>query len=359
MRSLATSTPSLHPEGKFIWQVKLRNIPLVRAAHFNCYLSVLGDTGAPVWRCLHRAGLPANTEESPDLYLSLPRVLDCVAANGGASGAMELGFLAAQCATLEGLRPEFQRALLNAPSGLSLLQTYLHHRKGEDTAAFSAIYPEGSSVRVVCDQPGLEHSSAFVATEWMNLLAVVSIVRGVAGETWNPEEMTFVSRLGPHDTAGKAFPNTRMLTSQAHTSVLVPRDVLARPFYSATAPEACNHIEAMELSETIGPLDTIREIMKPYLREKPLRLFELAEFLGTSGRTLQRYLNGMGTSYSQLLDEARYQVSSKMLESGDVTISEIAIAAGYQNPPHFFRAFRRLSGMTPIEYRTSALLRRQ
>ena len=331
----------------------MQRVSLVRAAHFNYYLSVLREIGVPIWNSLHRAGLPTTIEETPDLYLSLPRVMDCVAANGGASGAMELGFLAGQRATLEGLRPEFQRAILNAPSGLALLQTLLRHRKGEDTSGFSAIYSEGASVRVICDQPGFEHYPALVSTEWMNLQAVVSIVRAVAGPTWTPEEMTLVSSIAPHDAAREAFPNTRILSSQAHTSVLVPRVVLASPSNSHETMGGGVDGEAMEAEHAIGQLDTIREIVKPYLRDKPLHLSELAEIVGASERTLQRHLAILGTNYSRLVDEARYQLACDMLANADTKIIEIAFAAGYQNQSHFSRAFRRLAGLSPLEYRIS------
>ena len=333
----------------------MRPVPLVRAAHFNGNLAVLREHGAPVWGSLRRAGLPATTEETPDLYLSLPRIMDFIAAHGGERGAMELGFLAGQRATFEGLRPEFQRAILNAPSGLALLQALLLHRKGEDTSAFSAVYPEGGSLRVVCDQPGIEGSDALVCTEWMNLQAVISITRIVAGATWCPEEMTFISRIAPHDAAREAFANTRILTSRTHTSVLVRREVLSRRCDPAMAAQAGGPVGPMEADHAMGSLDTIREIVKPYLRDKPLLLCELAELLGTSERTLQRHLAEQGVSYSRVLDEARYQVACDMLASGDIKIGEIAFAAGYQNPPHFSRAFRRLAGLSPIEYRTFAL----
>lgn len=333
----------------------MRPVPLVRAAHFNGCLAVLRDHGVPVWGSLRRAGLPATTEETPDLYLSLPRIMDFIAAHGGARGAMELGFLAGQRATLEGLRPELQCAILNAPSGLALLQAFLLHRKGEDTSAFSAVYPEGGSLRVVCDQPGIEDSDALVCAEWMNLQAVVSITRIVAGATWCPEEMTVISRIAPHDAARNAFANTRILTSRAHTSVLVRREVLSRPCDPIAAAKAGDSVEPMEAAYSTGSLDTIREVVKPYLRDKPLMLAELAELLGTSERTLQRHLAEQGASYSRVLDEARYQVACDMLATGDLKIGEIAFAAGYQNPSHFSRAFRRLAGLSPIEYRAFAL----
>lgn len=326
-------------------------VPLVRAAHFNGYLAVLRKHEVPVWDSLRRAGLPATTDETPNLYLSLPRIMDFIAAQGGERGAMELGFLAGQRATLEVLRPEFQRALLNAPSGLALLQAFLLHRKGEDTSAFSAVYPEGASLRVVCDQPGIEDSDALVCAEWMNLQAVISITRIVAGATWCPEEMTFISRIAPHDAAREAFPNTLILTSQRHTSVRVRREVLSRPCDPAGAAQAGDPLEPMEAASSAGVLDTIREVVKPYLRDKPLLLAELAELLGTSERTLQRLLSRQGVSYSRVLDEARYQVACGMLADGDIKIGEVAFAAGYQNPSHFSRAFRRLAGLSPIEYR--------
>lgn len=335
----------------------MRPVPLVRAAHFNNYLAVLRDIGVPIWDSLNRAGLPATIEESPDLYLSLPRVMDFVAAHGGARGAMELGFLAAQRATLDALRPEFQQAILNATSGFALLEAFLRHRKGEDTAAFSAIYPEGASLRVVCDQPGLERSPALACTEWMNLQAVVSLVRSVAGATWTPEEITFIGGLGPHDLARAAFPNTRMLTSQPHSSILVPRNVLARPCVFSSGSEAGVFDEPIEIVHASGPLEAMREIIKPYLRDKPLRIAELAEILGTSERTLQRQLGQMGVSFSRVVDEARYQLACGMLEDTDIKVMEIAFAAGYQNAAHFTRAFRRLAGLSPTEFRSAARYR--
>ncbi len=280
--------------------------------------------------------------------------MDFVTANGGASGAMELGFLAGQRATLEALRPEFQRAILNAPSGLALLQAFLFHRKGEDTAAFSAVYPEGGSLRVICDQPGLEYSNALVCTEWMNLQAVVSIVRAVAGATWCPKEMTFVSRMAPHDVAREAFPNTRILTSRAHTSVLVERELLARPCTSGVARDTCDYGELIEDDHTLDAIGTIREIVKPYLRDRPLQVSNLADILGVSERTLQRHLSKQGQSFSRIVDEARYQVASELLKNSGIKIAEIAFMAGYQNPSHFSRAFRRLAGVSPIEYRKFA-----
>ena len=61
------------------------------------------------------------------------------------------------------------------------------------------------------------------------------------------------------------------------------------------------------------------------------------------------------SSYDASATNSLFQTDSK---NGEINIMEIALVAGYQNPSHFTRAFRRYAGLSPIEYRMSALGRR-
>lgn len=47
----------------------MQQVPLIRAAHFNCYLSVLHDIGVPVWRSLQRAGAARAPPKSPRISI--------------------------------------------------------------------------------------------------------------------------------------------------------------------------------------------------------------------------------------------------------------------------------------------------
>jgi len=77
----------------------------------------------------------------------------------------------------------------------------------------------------------------------------------------------------------------------------------------------------------------------------------VAETMGTSVRTLQRRLRGMGLTYSKVVQRARHSAAQRLLTDKGAGIGEIARALGYSDPAHFTRAFQRWTGSTPREFR--------
>ncbi len=81
------------------------------------------------------------------------------------------------------------------------------------------------------------------------------------------------------------------------------------------------------------------------------KLERVAGEVGITRRTLQRRLATAGTSYSNLVNETRYQLAAELLEDHRVPISSIARAVGFANHSGFSRAFHRWTGITPRQYR--------
>lgn len=77
----------------------------------------------------------------------------------------------------------------------------------------------------------------------------------------------------------------------------------------------------------------------------------IAQRLHMSNRTLRRHLNEVGTSYLSLLDEVKYREAAKLLLSSDMEIQDIALYLGYIQPANFARAFKKWSGVAPIQFR--------
>lgn len=77
----------------------------------------------------------------------------------------------------------------------------------------------------------------------------------------------------------------------------------------------------------------------------------VARELGMSERTLQRRITALGTSYRNLLDEARQELVRHLLSEGENGMDEIAFLLGFQDTSSFYRAFRVWEGVTPAQWR--------
>lgn len=77
--------------------------------------------------------------------------------------------------------------------------------------------------------------------------------------------------------------------------------------------------------------------------------------LGMSVSTLRRHLLAEGTSFQMLKDDCRRGAAIQYLASKDLSFTEIAGLLGYDEQSAFYRAFKRWTGKTPSQYRTSLL----
>ena len=335
-------------------------LALVRATHLNDYIAVLRDIGAPVDRELARSRLPSRIEETPDLYVSVPVALEWVARTGNDLHPMELGLRGAQKASLASLRPAQQAAIMTAQTGLKRLEALADLSRYEDSALEMTIRYEGDDVRICCSMPALGNHVFACLAEWLNLQAVISVIQSVAGAAWYPDEMCFASTKSPPDAVYAAFPNTRLLVGQRHTSVTVARADIARPTCDVilSKNDTLASLSSMDLQDGQSAwkfISLLRMMIQPYLSEGRIDVAFAAELAGISTRTLQRNLKMSGSSYSQIVQEARFELARSCLDEPGMKIIDVAMLAGYQSPQHFTRAFRRFNGVTPSQYRRLTL----
>jgi len=91
---------------------------------------------------------------------------------------------------------------------------------------------------------------------------------------------------------------------------------------------------------------------------QPLTLEELAELsnrsLATFKRDFQRYYH---TSPRQWINRQRLQHARLLLQTTEQSVSDTALACGFENVSHFIRIFRREFGITPQMMRTQQTIR--
>jgi len=82
-------------------------------------------------------------------------------------------------------------------------------------------------------------------------------------------------------------------------------------------------------------------------------LSEIAGRLAMSERTLRRRLQDLGTSYTAIIEDIRFESAKELLMLGTLTIEQIAERLGYTETANFRHAFRRWAGCSPQAFRLS------
>lgn len=77
----------------------------------------------------------------------------------------------------------------------------------------------------------------------------------------------------------------------------------------------------------------------------------LAGVFNMDERTFQRRLNSEETTYRQIIDELKQQITDLLLRHGRFSISDISAVLGYSEPSSFIHSFRKWHGKSPLRMR--------
>ena len=83
---------------------------------------------------------------------------------------------------------------------------------------------------------------------------------------------------------------------------------------------------------------------------------DVAKELYMSVRTLHNKLERLGSSYQQVLDETRRELAEQYMQQRQRSISEVAYLQGFSDCSNFSRAFKRCTGESPSQFRSSNIV---
>jgi AraC-like DNA-binding protein len=184
-----------------------------------------------------------------------------------------------------------------------------------------------------------------------NLAIMLGGMRALFGEKVAPVAVKIGGASAP-DEVPEALAGVPMEIGATYTGLGFSTSVLHHRTvsWSRTQP-ATSQIAFTELSQ--ADASSVCASLGPYLRSSRTdHLVErVAESFGVSVRSYQRHLARLGTSHSELVDDARLGAAYGHLRETDQSITMIALELGYAHPGDFARFFRSRIGLTPTEFR--------
>ena len=125
---------------------------------------------------------------------------------------------------------------------------------------------------------------------------------------------------------------------------------------SLPSPEAAEELDKQherDATEAVSVLD-IAYLVDRQIWSGKTSIDDAAYELGVSATTLKRHLRANGRSYSKVVNDRRQYWAERLLKESDTPIRDIARTLGYRHASNFTRAFERMAGLSPREFRARA-----
>ena len=331
-------------------------IPVSRARIIQPYLEFMAKLGAPVDRWLEQCRLPLHIYGDSEAYIptmNFGRFLSLAAEKAGID---DFGIRVSHDGIFNILGPRVVIAVHSAPTLLAGMKNYDQTILGESNKVRVFISRrDGGTVQLTIRRAITKGASGFFQSEWMCAISLVKMVQLFAGRPWQPDTIELKTERVVPPLAHGLYPDVHFRTNQPETCVTFPEELLSLgrcSYGKEVVSELTGATTDLEPSEP--PADypsAVQALVTTYLREGYPSKELVAEIAGVSVRTLHRRLASCGVNYKIVINRARFEVAARLLTETDLSSLEITFETGYEDPSHFARGFRRISGCSPSEYR--------
>lgn len=329
---------------------------LVRVAALTGYFPVMRALGADVRPLLREQGLSTELLASPEQLISARAAIRLLERSAEATGCITLGLRMAEERALANLGVT---SLLIAHQATlrDVLDALQEYRNRINSTLVLHLEEIGEEV-VLREDFSLSSPEPSRQSSDLVLGVLARLCASVLGDSWAPLSVCFSHDAPP----ATEMPILRRLFRckpefNCELNGLILRDIdLDRPNLRADA-EMADHAR-----------DLIQSVMSPALRtaaqdvEQSIMLLlpsgratiqGCAESMGLTVRTLQRMLDADRTSFSELLNRARMQLSAQYLANPRTRITDVAELLGYGSIGAYTRWHTQMLGISPRKWRTS------
>ncbi|MEB3767180.1 AraC family transcriptional regulator [Acinetobacter sp. MD2] len=142
---------------------------------------------------------------------------------------------------------------------------------------------------------------------------------------------------------------------QKETRLYFDAEILNHPLWQADPDLLQLHeqlaLEKLQELERYDLIGDVRRAIGATLEQGETTLETVALQLGLTPRRLRSQLSDAHTSFQHILSDYRCRLAKKLLSNTHESIERIVYLTGFSEPSTFYRAFKRWTNQTPVEYR--------
>lgn len=184
---------------------------------------------------------------------------------------------------------------------------------------------------------------------------VVGIGRRGTGRLVHPKRVEF-ERAAEHREMYEAHFACPVKFKATRNVLVFGKADIDRPFLThnadllaMVAPQLEAELTQQLAHKTLG--EQVKAILKRLFAGQRPAMGDIARELHLSSRTLQRRLTEEGSTFQELMEQARRELARHYLLRSSLELTETAYLLGYEDANSFFRAFHHWEGTSPGQWR--------
>lgn len=187
------------------------------------------------------------------------------------------------------------------------------------------------------------------------MVGVLRFFRFVTEGRFNPICIEFDYPEGAPDSEYQRVYGCPVIVGQGESRLYFDASILDYPLWQSE-PELLHLHEqlALEKLQELARFDLVEEVRRAIgatLESGETSLDTVAKQLQMPARRLRTLLAEADTSFQQILSDYRSRLAKRLLSQTHESIEQIVYLTGFSEPSTFYRAFKRWTNETPVEYR--------
>lgn len=334
------------------WPMNPNSVLQVRAAVLSHYDEVARRLGLNPQPLLRKVGLSARMLASPSQQIPFKSAVDLLEISAQESGCDTFGLHMAEARVLSDFGP-ISLLLTHQGSVRQALETIAQYRHLLNESLAMHIEDAGKTTvireEIMSDRVGGHRQSVDMAVGVLML-----IFRAILGEQWRPQVVHFTHPACTDLQIHRRVFGCALQFDSDFNGLVCQKADMDRSNVRADAAMA-NYAQSFLDAIPVGSQRTLmRDVRRSVYLLLPMgraSVEQIATGLGMNVRTLQRRLDELGLSFSDVLNEVRRELAQRYVAHTPHSMGRVAEQLGYSNLSSFTRWFIAQFDCTPSDMR--------